>query len=395
MRGRRLRFTASAAVVAALVPAAIAIAGQTPGPVKAPRALAKLTGSTAADPAGVLRGGPIRGMILTGFNESPKGTASDFSRLHMIGVNTVIINVYVHQYAPTSSNVQTAAPDVSDGTLVKLANAAHKAGLAVELEPVVVVDTGRTGGASFFWRGEIAPRSPASWWRYYNALIGHYTAVANSMHAEIFSLGSELASMEKYTANWVYLARWVNARYHGLTTYMSTGAYIFGIPWLNYLDIISMSAYYSLSNKIAPPVSELAYVWQHGLFPMIKSRLYDKFHRRVLINELGYASVVQTAYKPSISYQAGTPASEEEQANAYNAFLGSAASQSSWLAGVGWWHWDTVKALPITDRGYSVRDKKAECVIAHYWAAQPVKAPAPVDTTADVCLANHAARFRP
>ena len=395
MRGRRFRFVAGAAALAAVIPAAIAVAAQSPIPIKRGVGVGQLTGGPSYDPAGVLRGAPIRGMILTGFNESPRGTGQDFSRLRTIGVNTVIINVYVHQSSPTSNYVQTSAPNVTDGQLVALANNAHKAGLAVELEPVIVVDTGRTGGAAFFWRGQITPSSPATWWRYYNAMVGHYTGVANAMHAEIFSMGSELDSMQKYTPNWTFLARWVNARYHGLTTYMATGSAVFYIPWIPYLDVISMSAYYSLSNKIPPPVSEMAYVWQHNILPMLKSRLYDRYHRRVLINELGYASVEGSAYKPSISYQFGTPASEVDQANAYIAFLASAQSQYSWLAGVGWWHWDKLKPLPMLDRGYSVRDKKAECVIAHFWAHQLATAPAPVDTTADLCLVNHSTKFRP
>jgi hypothetical protein len=109
----------------------------------------------------------------------------------------------------------------------------------------------------------------------------------------------------------------------------------------------------------------------------------------VLINEVGYCSILYAAYHPATEYRTGTAASQTAQANAYQALL-RASTDEPWLRGVTWWHWDQLRN-PVTDRGYSMRDKAAECVIAHYWGAQqdPTLGP-PVDTTADACLVNHA-----
>jgi hypothetical protein len=275
---------------------------------------------------------------------------------------------------------------VSDAVLADLATKAHALGMAVELMPTIIVDTGQSPGSSFFWRGGISPLHPSTWWHYYNAMITHYTEVANTIHAEILSIGSELISMQGYVTNWQHLALWVNKHYHGLTTYMSTGNAVLPIKWLTSLDIISTSAYFSLSTKKHPPVNEMRYVWKHTYLPQLK-KLYTMTHKRVLIDEIGYASVLYTAAHPAIAYQNGEAADQQSQADAYMALLQAIEGQS-WLRGTVWWHWDGVKD-PVLDRGYSMRDKKAECVLAHYWAPQNPQAPAPIDTTPDVCLLNH------
>jgi hypothetical protein len=391
MRGR-FRIAVGVAAVAALVPATIAVATQSPAQSARTSRPATVTGVlnptySSVDPAGVLGGGPIRGMILADFNRSPQPAISDLRRLRSLGVNTVAVNVYVHQYAPNSDYVSPTSTTVSDWVLGQVASHAHALGMAMEISPVIVVDTGRSPGSNFFWRGGIAPANPLTWWHYYNAMITHYTNVANAVHAEILAIGSELVSMQGYSAQWEHLALWVNAHYHGLTTYMSTGNGIFPIVWLGYLDIISTSAYYSLSSDKKPKVEQMRYVWNNVYLPKLQT-LYTKFHKRILINEIGYASVLMTAAHPAIAYQADQPVSQQAQANAYQALL-QAEVGKSWLRGLVWWHWDKLNAKTAVDRGYSMRDKKAECVIAHYWSPQHPSLPNPADTTADVCLANH------
>src|SRR5438477_8491 len=76
---------------------------------------------------------------------------------------------------------------------------------------------------SYMWRGWIKPSNVAAWFHSYNAMITHYVVLANALKVEILSIGSELYSLQGYTANWQHLALWVNLHYPGLTTYMATG----------------------------------------------------------------------------------------------------------------------------------------------------------------------------
>jgi hypothetical protein len=384
MRGKRLRIAVVAAAVTSLVPVTIAVAGSSAAPASPAGVLGPPV--STVDPAGVLGGGPIRGMILNDFGKSPKPAMRDFQRLKAMGVNTVVAGVYVHMASPSSDWVGITADTVKDAVLYDVASKAHSLGMAFEIVPTVVVDSGHSPGSNFFWRGGIAPRHPSTWWHYYNAMITHYTIVANNARAEILSTGSELVSMQGYVTNWEHLLAWVNKHYHGLTTYMSTGNGIMPTLWLGSLDIIGTSAYYSISTDKHPKVSEMAYTWKHAYLPGLYN-LYRKFHKRIFINEIGYCSVLYTAAHPAIAYQSSDPANQQSQANAYQALL-QAIQGENWLRGVAWWHWDKI-GNPVIDRGYSMRDKKAECVIAHYWARENPSLPAPVDTTADACFANH------
>jgi hypothetical protein len=169
---------------------------------------------------------------------------------------------------------------------------------------------------------------------------------------------------------------------------MATGNSVYYIPWLGGLDIISLSPYYSLSSwsDPDPPVNQLVWTWQHAYLPRLYS-LFTKFHRRLLFSEIGYTSAVGTTVQPAQTFRYHTAESQVAQANAYMALL-RVLQQSPWLRGAVWWHWDKL-GNPVLDRGYSPRDKMAECVVGHYWSPQSLGLRAPVDTTADACLVNH------
>jgi hypothetical protein len=391
MLGRRIRMAIGVATLAGLVPATVAIATQ-PSTRSSGRAAGVpavgLGGSSASwDPAGLLRGAPIRGMILSDFNKSAAPAAMDLPRIRALGVNTVVINIYVHQSTATSSNVHIAPDTISDASIADLASRAHKLHMDVELAPIIVIDN-EVGG--HLWRGHIAPTNVATWFNYYIAMVRHYELVAIRVHAEIFSIGSELCSMEKYTTYWQHLGWEVNKHYSGLTTYMSAGTFVFQIPWWNWVDVMSTSAYYSLSNQMIPPVDQMVYVWNTAYLPRLQA-LSSKFRRRVYFDEVGYGSQLQAAFHPSTAYESKQPVSQQAQANAYTALIRALVGKP-WLQGVAWWHWDMVRNS-ATNRSYSMRDKMAECVIAKYWAPQNPDAPAPANSLPDVCLATHAAQI--
>jgi hypothetical protein len=253
---------------------------------------------------------------------------------------------------------------IKDADLKDLTNAAHRAGLAVKYAPIIKIRNDQT------WRGHIAPTNVARWFSYYDSMVLHYSRIARPLNVEVFSIGSELSSMHKYTDQWIRLALAANKGYLGITTYMATPAGMKGIAWFRYVDVISTSPYYTLSSKSHPSIGELVYVWQHSYLPTLKA-ISLKERRKILMAEIGYASVVGTTYKPALAYRSPQPpASESEQANAYEALIRATKGSESWMRGIVWWNYAAYSGAPPLDTSYSMRLKKAECVLARYWSKQ-------------------------
>lgn len=276
MRPARFRLAAGAAVLAALVPAVLAAASLTPGGispdievpgdritqnvrhapfVSLPRARFQ------HDPAGILRGAPIHGMILEGPTDSPSLDIPDFPRLKKIGVNTLMIYIYAYADNATSNNVRITLATQSDAELSNLANLAHLNGFAVQFSPIVWIDN------PHIWRGDMKPTDKPAFFRSYTAMVTHYAQLAQKLDVELFAIGSEMNSLQGYDTQWRAVASAVNRIYHGLTTYMSTANAGFTLTWWSAVDLISVSPYYSLTNKMNPTETELYTVWMNSIMP--------------------------------------------------------------------------------------------------------------------------------
>jgi hypothetical protein len=107
----------------------------------------------------------------------------------------------------------------------------------------------------------------------------------------------------------------------------------------------------------------------------------------LLIDEIGYASVVGTTIHPAIAYREGRPPSMNEQANAYAALLAAARSQTSWLRGIVWWNFAQYSGTPSTNREFSMRGKKAECVLAKNWSSHTLPQLAAAGMIPSFCIA--------
>lgn len=69
---------------------------------------------------------------------------------------------------------------------------AHAAGLKVLLFPILHIERRRSGE----WRGRMKPRSESLWWRSYGRFVLHYADMAREEKVDMFSVGSELLSLE-------------------------------------------------------------------------------------------------------------------------------------------------------------------------------------------------------
>jgi hypothetical protein len=229
-------------------------------------------------------------------------------------------------------------------------------------------------------------------------MIDHYAVLAAATKVEVFSIGSELTALQKFTSNWLTIISHVRNKdgYRGKTTYMSTtgdSPPFRDLGWWGNVDLLSVSPYWSLSQATTPAVGGLAGQWRSHYMPTLKG-LWTTYHKPVLMDEIGYANQDEAAFRPAVAWQNhNAHPNQQAQANAYEALIQVAgeAPQQSWLAGVVWFYWGAVKAQPNKDTGYSPQGKKAECVIARYWAPRTVPGSKPLGNTAPACVATHLA----
>jgi hypothetical protein len=136
------------------------------------------------------------------------------------------------------------------------------------------------------------------------------------------------------------------------------------ITWWDALDFIGVDAYYPLTAKDDPTLTELKAAWKRPL--AILEGLHERYKKPIILTEIGYRSVDGANRRP---WEWGTPAGVDlgEQADCYQAALESLWEQP-WLAGTYWWNWgtDPEQGGP-DDIDYTPHDKPAEWVLKGFY----------------------------
>jgi hypothetical protein len=375
---RSLRPAALAAVVSLVLAPALASA-KTAAVPKAP---------VPALPGVSFAARPIHGVVLNAEGMDPAASVPDFPRLKADGVNLVSIYIPWQISTSHSSDVRRRADTPSDDELAQIATAAHGLGMGVEWMPLVMC----AGGAPRYF---IAPTNMGEWWSKFTAMTDHYASLAAANHIEVFSIGSEYGALQKYTSNWLTIIDHVRTidHYTGLTTYMSTtgGSGFYDLGWWGHVDLLSVSPYYSLSTAKVPAVSEMFNEWRNNFLPKLQAQS-ALYHRPVLMDEIGYSNQDFAGYKPAVSFRnKHAHPNQQAQANAYQALLqaSSMPQYSAWLKGVVWFYWGPAEPA-VNDTGFSPRDKKAECVLADFWAARSTPQTQKL-RAGQACFATHVA----
>lgn len=363
-----------------------------PGLATAKPALPHSAGALAPTGAvAVIKGQPVHGMVLNQPGGDLLNTVPSFERLRADGVNLVSIYIEWQISNSFSSDLHKTKDTPSDSALKAVTVAAHRAGLAVEWMPLVTPSHNAP-------RYLIVPNNMAQWWASYTGMIDHYASLGGANGLEILCIGSELTALQKYTNNWLTIIDHVrhNDGFHGKTTYMSTTGDSPPFPdlgWWGHVDLLSVSPYWSLSPAKVPSVDNLAAQWRNHYMPLLKN-LWTTYGKPVLMDEIGYANQDAAAYRPAVAWQnRHAHANQRAQANAYEALLqvAEAPQQRPWLAGVVWFYWGKPRALENRDTGYSPQGKRAECVIARYWAPRTAPGTSRAGSIGTACLATHLA----
>ncbi|HAA54181.1 MAG TPA: hypothetical protein DCE42_05465 [Myxococcales bacterium] len=248
---------------------------------------------------------------------------------------------------------------VSDARLVMTIRQARARGLQVFLLPIIRLE--QRGPDD--WRGVIKPKDLDAWWRSYRGYILHYAQLAQRHGVDLFSVGSELVSMETHRWRWQALIQAVRGIFPGSLTYSANWDHYEPVTFWDSLDYIGISNYYELSKKKNPPISLLRKRWTK-----IRHRVENwkrKYPRQPLIfTEVGYYSQLGTNIYPW-DYTRDQPLSIEEQRRCYRAFV-DVWSQSPVLQGVFFWNW--FGGGGPRDKGYSPRGKPAECIMRDWFS---------------------------
>ena len=233
----------------------------------------------------------------------------------------------------------------------KMIEMAHAQGYKVMLKPQVWIFRG--------WVGEYGCESEEEWINWessYKKFILTFARLADSLDVELFCLGTEYKRATKERGEyWEKLIHQVRSVYKGQLTYAANWDEFQDITFWTELDYIGIDAYFPLSEKSTPEISELLYAW----IP-IKSELRnlaDSLQMKVLLTEFGYKSVDGASGKQwALRSQ---PLNLEVQRRSYLALFESLWSES-WLSGGFVWKWQfRSRAGGIDDRGYTPQGKPA------------------------------------
>jgi len=171
----------------------------------------------------------------------------------------------------------------------------------------------------------------------YEVFILEFADIAQNMDVDILCIGTEL---EKFVLNrpiyWKQLIVKIKKIYKGKLTYAANWDEFKRVPFWSSLDFIGIDAYFPLSDKKTPSVSELEKGWK----PHKKEiqRIQKQFQKPILFTEFGYRSIDFTAKEPWTSNRVNGKVNFEAQTNATHAIYNQFWNED-WFAGGFLWKW--------------------------------------------------------
>jgi hypothetical protein len=312
-------------------------------------------------PTAKLAGLPFRGMVLQVQRiDSPDVYQKAIDDIAAEGADTVEIVVDSKQEVYSSSVIfidvrQTPTLE----KLVSLIQYAKGKNLRVVLMPLVLLE--HPGEK---WRGVIKPESWDDWFSSYREMVAHYASAAEAGHADVFIVGSELVSTERFKDEWTHTIREARQIFHGLLTYSANWDHYRTIPFWDQLDLISTNSYYKLGENKNVSVEEIVSRWkaiQKDLLAWVRTE-----HKPYMFTEVGWCSVANAADEPWDYTQDTVPLDLELQRKLYEGFF-KAWSNVPELGGYMIWQMSPNCGGPL-DRGYTPVGKPAEKVLREAYA---------------------------
>jgi hypothetical protein len=229
--------------------------------------------------------------------------------------------------------------------------AARRDGLEVTLFPIIRLSAPKPGE----WRGTLAPRDPAAWFRHYGDWLGDLAALAESTGATRLVVGSELSTLDADLDHWRPVVERVRGVFTGKLVYSANWDHYRQARLFDLVDEEGVTGYFNLREPSAPADdATLEAGWRRV------RRELEAWHaghaQSFLFTELGYRSRTGTTAAPWDEGSPGAPA-DEEQRRAFAAFRRAWAG-APLLDGVYVWNWYGWGGAGTTS--YTPRGKPAE-----------------------------------
>ncbi len=255
---------------------------------------------------------------------------------------------------------------VSDDEIRRAIQLARKHNFKVIMKPVVNCLDGA-------WRATIAfDGEPAwlEWWKHYEAFLVHYARIAAEIKCEMFCVGCEMRSSERFVARWRRAIGEVRKVYHGPIVYNANHDDVTRVQWFDAVDVIGVSGYYAVATKNDTSLDRMVTRWKP-----IRERLHNlstKWKRPVLFIEIGVRSAATCSSMPWDFSHRELPYDGEEQARYYQAALQSFWNEP-WFLGFCWWDWKAQlydRDDGKTNTDFCVYGKPAEEVLSEWYHRQ-------------------------
>jgi hypothetical protein len=226
---------------------------------------------------------------------------------------------------------------------------AHQRGMKVLLKPQLWTRGGFPGNLAFPDAGR-----RAHWFTEYRKFVEYYAAAAARMHADLFSVGVELAKMTPYEAEWRALITRARELYPGPLVYSAVqGPEFETIRFWDALDYIGLNEYYPLPDSLSTA----------DLVRTVET-VQKKFARPVIFTEAGFCSYSQPHRAPwDETPRALAPA---DQARCYDAVF-KAFYSKPWFQGVYWWKVGSDGFGGPDDGSHTPWGKTAMDVVRHWY----------------------------
>jgi hypothetical protein len=279
----------------------------------------------------------------------PKAALSVLDRLKTYGVDSIALVPYgfAESQEPAIHFGHGGMERTED--IEALTALAHQRGMKVLLKPQLWTRGGFPGNLEF-----PDPRRRAQWFAEYRKFLEYYAAAAARMHADLFSVGVELAKMTPYEAEWRALIARARELYPGPLVYSATqGPEFETIRFWDALDYIGLNEYYPLPDNLSTA----------DLIRTVEA-VQKKFARPVIFTEAGFCSYEHPNRAPwDETPRAFAPT---DQARCYDAVF-KAFYAKPWFQGVYWWKVGTDGFGGSADGSHTPWGKSAMDVVKHWY----------------------------
>ena len=306
-----------------------------------------------------------------------EAAAESMKRLAETGTQWVTIAYMAHMPAWNRPEILWGERDplmVSDDEIRRGIRLARKHKMKGSLKPVVDLTPKAPKGK---WRGTIDftmadgktdEAAWKQWWVHYTAYVLHHAKIAAETGSEMFCIGCELRSTERFEPQWRELIRKVRQVYKGPLVYNGMFETMWFVRWWDAVDVLGLSAYSWNPDQKDSSLETLMAYWTKRRDNL--RLLVAKYKRPVFFIEMGCRSARGASATSGDFTHWQWPYDGQEQARFYEAGF-RVFWDEPWFIGYSWWDWK-VKLYPKDEahlnKEFCIYGKPAEKVLRRWYA---------------------------